>query len=104
MRKAVVTGIVCALFTFGAVGIAQADAHKLYKSKCAGCHGQNGEKLALGAGVPLKGHSAADLEKMMKGYLDGTYGGNKKTIMVNILKKLSPEEISGLAKHIEGFK
>jgi len=46
----------------------------LYK-KCAGCHGQTGEKVALGKSKVIKDMSKADIVVALKGYKDGTYGG-----------------------------
>ncbi|WP_126381206.1 c-type cytochrome [Desulfovibrio ferrophilus] len=85
-----------------AAATAFADGGELYK-RCAGCHGADGSKQAMGVSAPLKGQCSEDLEKKMLGYLDGSYGGAKKMIMTNTLKKLSPEQIKELADHIAGF-
>lgn len=76
-----------------------ADAESIYKASCAGCHGVDGGKAA-GASAPIKGKSADAILKMLNGYADGTYGGDKKAIMVNIIKKHSPEELKGLSEYI----
>lgn len=81
---------------------ALADGAKLYKS-CSGCHGSDGSKKALGVSPSLKGQSAEELEKKMLGYKDGSYGGDKKVIMTNTLKRFSPDQIKTLADHIAGF-
>jgi len=84
------------------VAAGAADGLKLY-ARCAGCHGADGSKQAMGVSAALKGQSAADLEKKLQGYADGTYGGAKKMIMVGAAKKLSAEEIKTLAEFIAGF-
>ncbi len=81
------------------MAFAAGDAATLYKS-CQGCHGAQAEKVPMGVGEAMKGQSAEDLLKKMHGYKDGTFGGNKKAIMVNILKRLDDEQMKTLADHI----
>lgn len=76
-----------------------ADGGALY-GKCAGCHGADGAKKALGTGHPLKGMSAADLSKSMNGYKAKTYGGEKKAIMESQAQALSAEDIEALSAYI----
>ena len=79
-----------------------ADGAALY-GKCAGCHGADGAKKALGTGQPLKGLSAADLSKALNGYKAKTYGGAKKEIMEARAAQLSSADIQALAKFVAGF-
>lgn len=76
-----------------------ADGAALY-GKCAGCHGADGAKKALGTGHPLKGMSSADLSKAMNGYKAKSYGGEKKAIMESQAQALSAEEIEALSSYI----
>ncbi|RLA75950.1 MAG: cytochrome c [Epsilonproteobacteria bacterium] len=41
-------------------------------AKCAGCHGQNGEKAALGKSVIITGQDAAKTVEQLQGYKAGT--------------------------------
>jgi len=41
-------------------------------AKCAGCHGQNGEKPALGKSAVITGQDAAKTLEQLKGYKAGT--------------------------------
>ncbi len=76
-----------------------ADGSALY-AKCAGCHGADGAKKALGTGQPLKGMSAADLAKALAGYKAKNFGGEKKAIMESQAQTLSPEDIEALSAYI----
>jgi len=49
-----------------------ADAGKGLFAKCAGCHGQKGEKKALGKSDVITGWDAAKTEEALKGYKAGT--------------------------------
>lgn len=60
-----------------------ADGEKIYKAGCAGCHGMAGEK----GGSPLKDQDADTILKKLQGYADGSYGGEKKAVMVGVVKK-----------------
>lgn len=102
MRYLTCVGVLFLVLVMGAFATAQADGRSVY-AKCIGCHGVDGTKAALGASPPVKGQSADELEKKMHGYVDGSYGGSKKVIMVNMLKKLSPEEIREVAEYMAEF-
>lgn len=75
-----------------------ATGEELFKS-CAGCHGADGSK-PTGGSTALRGQSADELMRKMNGYLDGSFGGEKKNVMTNILKKHTPEDLKMLADHI----
>ncbi len=76
------------------------DAASLY-TPCAGCHGAQGEKVALGKSKVIKDMSEADIVKAMLGYKDGTYGGSMKGVMAAQVKKLDKAQIETLSKHIK---
>ena len=78
---------------------ASVNADVLYKT-CAGCHGANGEKPALGKSQVIKGWSSDKVETALNGYKDGTYGGAMKGIMTGQVSKLSGDEIKALSEHI----
>jgi len=67
-------------------------------SACAGCHGANFEKAALGKSKIVKDMTKADIEKALKGYKDGTYGGAMKGLMKGQVAKLSDADIKEIAE------
>ncbi|WP_035064843.1 c-type cytochrome [Nitratidesulfovibrio termitidis] len=79
-----------------------ADGAALY-AQCAGCHGEDGSKAALGAARPVKGQTADTLYGKLKGYANGSYGGDKKAVMAGIAKKLSDGDMRALAAHMASF-
>jgi cytochrome c553 len=90
MKKIVLlsTILACSLFA--------TDAYK----KCAGCHGANGEKKALGKSKIIKDMSKADFITAMKGYKDGSYGGPMKGLMKGQVASLSDADIEAIANAI----
>jgi len=66
---------------------------------CAGCHGAKGEKKALGKSKVINELAVADIEKALKGYKDGSYGGPMKGLMKGQVAKLTDADIAELAKH-----
>lgn len=75
------------------------DGAKLY-AKCASCHGANGEKVALNVSKIIKDLSKDNFISAVKGYQNGTYGGNMKTLMVGQVKSLTEDEIKAIADYI----
>lgn len=100
MKKALV------LFFAGLVGfnVYAVDGKQIFDSKCVSCHGSKGEKKALGTGNVLKGQTAAEIEKKLLGYKNGSYGGSKKNIMKTNADKLSNDEIKAVSLYIESLK
>ncbi len=68
--------------------------------KCVGCHGANGEKVALGKSKVIKDMTKADIIAAMKGYKDGTYGGPMKGLMKGQAASLSDADIEAIANQI----
>ncbi len=101
MKKTIQMIAVFALLSLS-FSVYAADGKVLYK-KCSACHGEDGSKKALGTGHPLKGQTAEDLLKKMKGYQDGSYGGKKAAIMKRNLSKLTDEDLKALAEYIATF-
>ncbi len=95
--------IVFSLMAVGAMSFLAADGAELYK-KCAGCHGANGEKKALGKSKVITGMPAAETEAALKGYKDGSFGGAMKGLMKGQVASLSDDDIKALATYIEGLK
>lgn len=80
-----------------------ADGAALY-SKCAGCHGSQGEKKALGKSKVINEMSKEDLVTALNGYKDGSYGGPMKGLMKGQVANLSVEDIEVLVLHITDTK
>ena len=70
---------------------------------CAGCHGANGEKAALGKSQIIKGWPVEKSVEALKGYKDGSYGGAMKGVMKGQVARLSDADIEDLAKQIAAF-
>lgn len=67
-------------------------------AKCAGCHGANGEKAALGGkSKVINTMSKADIKAALKGYQAGSYGGAMKGMMEAQVKALSDADIDAAA-------
>lgn len=71
---------------------------------CAGCHGADFSKAALGKSQVVKGWDAAKIEASLKGYKDGTYGGPMKGVMTGQVKNLSEADIKDMAAQIAAIK
>jgi len=69
----------------------------LYKTKCASCHGVNGEG---GIGPKVIG---LDYEKVSISLKDFKSGAKKNYVMYGLLQNLSDEDMDALAKEIADF-
>jgi len=74
-------------------------------AKCAGCHGANAEKSALGKSEVIKGWDAAKVEEAINGYKAGTrnvhgMGG----LMKGQVAALSDEDVKAVAAYISSLK
>lgn len=72
--------------------------------KCAACHGQNGEKIALGKSKVISQMSAKDIEYALKGYKAGTYGSSMRSLMKAQVLNLSNDDMDALGKHFSKVK
>ncbi|KAB7885408.1 MAG: cytochrome C [Arcobacter sp.] len=70
---------------------------------CAGCHGQNGEKPALGKSQVIQGWDKAKVIEALNGYKDGSYGGVMKGVMKGQVATKSDAEIDALAEFISNL-
>jgi len=86
--------IVLSLTVLGAASLFAA----VNTAACAGCHGANFEKVALGKSKVVKDMTKADIEKALKGYKDGTYGGAMKAVMKGQASKLDDAAIKEIAE------
>ncbi len=67
---------------------------------CAGCHGANFEKKALGKSKVVKDMTKDEIVKSLKGYKDGSYGGAMKGMMKGQVAKLSDADIEEIATKV----
>ncbi len=89
---------------FAGSTLLMADGAALY-AKCAGCHGQKGEKAALGKSAVIQGMDAAKLEELIKGYKAGTLNQHGMgTLMNGQVKSMSDEDIKAVSEYIAGLK
>jgi len=84
------------LAVLGLSTAAMADAY----AKCAGCHGANGEKKALGKSKVISDMSKADIVAALKGYKDGSYGGAMKGLMKGQVASLSDADMTAIAEKV----
>jgi cytochrome c553 len=85
------------------VVVAQApgDTGKKLYAKCAGCHGTDGKRSALGKSAPLAGQSASELADKLKAYQEGTRNVNGMgSLMQGQVASLSRSDILALAEYI----
>ena len=90
------------LITIATLGLLSVTASAVDTKACAGCHGANFEKAALGKSKIVKDMSKADIATALKGYKDGSYGGAMKGMMKGQVAKLSDEDIEAMATQIAG--
>jgi len=67
---------------------------------CAGCHGANFEKKAMGVSKVVNTLTKDEIKKALHGYKDGTYGGSMKTIMKGQAGGLSDAQIEAIANKV----
>jgi len=81
-----------------------ADGASLYK-KCAGCHGANGEKAALGKSAIISGEAAADTIKKLEGYKAGTLNAHGMGgVMKGQVASYTPEQMKEVSDFIAAMK
>ena len=96
MKKIALTMILAGATTF----LMAADGKALY-AKCAGCHGQKGEKAALGKSAKIGGLDAATIVKDLEGYKAGTLNKHGMGgVMKGQAASLSEADMKALADHI----
>ena len=97
MKKILIAlSVLVCLFSFS-VGFAAEDGAALFKTRCQSCHGADGSKIPPGSAAAIKGQNSADMLKALEGYRDGTFGGARKHVMVNIVKRLSDEQMKSVS-------
>jgi len=81
--------------------VSGADCSETNLKSCAGCHGANFEKKALGKSKIVKDMNATEIVTALKGYKDGTYGGPMKGVMKGQIIRYSDTELNDISATIE---
>jgi len=75
------------------------EGHALFK-QCTGCHGQAGERHALGKSLVINQMTKEQIIMSIEGYVDGTYGRSMKALMKGQVARLSKEQIEDIATYV----
>lgn len=97
------TKILLASSILGLTSLMANDGAALYKA-CVSCHGQNGEKAALGKSQIIKGWNKEKIASALKGYKDGSYGGAMKGVMKGQVARLDDKKIDAVSTYIATLK
>jgi cytochrome c553 len=74
-------------------------------AKCAGCHGANGEKAALGKSAIITGQDAAKTVEQLNAYKAGTLNAHGMgAVMKGQVASLSEADITAVADYIAAMK
>ncbi len=85
------------------ISLMAADGAALYK-KCAGCHGADGSKVALGKSLAINTLDAATVEADLIGYKAGTLNNHGMgALMKGQVASLSDDDIKALAAYVGGL-
>jgi len=76
------------------------NGHSIYAHKCASCHGQYGEKVALNTSYIIAGWKSTQTIDALKGYQSDTYGKKLKGIMKAQAKGLNDAQIKAVSDYI----
>ncbi len=96
--------VVLSIMAVGALSLLSADGAALYK-KCAACHGQNGDKPALGKSAIIAGQDAAKIVESLKGYKAGTRNvTGQGAVMKGQVASMSEDDMKAVAEYISKLK
>lgn len=85
-----------------AQGQTSPEGKQIFTTRCVACHGEKGEGKAT---YPkLAGLSKEDALKMLKGYVDGSYGKAQKMIMAGQAKGLDDAQKAAVTEYIGSLK
>ncbi|MCK4442297.1 MAG: cytochrome C [Sulfurovaceae bacterium] len=90
------------LITIVTLGLITVSASAYDTKACAGCHGKDFEKKAMGVSKVVKESPKDEIVKALKGYKAKTFGGPMKAIMQGQAAALSDKEIEEIATQIAG--
>lgn len=96
MKKLILIGC------FSAMSLFATEMPEKYKA-CIGCHGDKGQKVALGKSKVIKEMTKEEIVIALKGYKDGTYGGAMKGVMKGQSMSLTDEDMTKIAEYISSL-
>ena len=83
------------------VSLMAADGAAIYKTKCANCHGAQGEKHANGKSVPIKDMTKDEVYQALKEYKAGTRDAHGLgALMKAQVANMSDEELKAVSDYI----
>ena len=77
--------------------LATAGSYAVSIAACAGCHGQNFEKKAMGKSLVVKDMSLKEIILALKGYKAGTYGDTMKQMMMTQVINVKDADLEAMA-------
>jgi len=80
--------------------VAPINGHSIYAHKCASCHGQQGEKIALNTSSIIAGWKSQKTIEVLTAYKKGDYGKKLKGVMKAQAKALNDAQIKAVAEYI----
>ena len=91
------------LITKVALGVvlATAGSYAVSIAACAGCHGQNFEKKAMGKSLVVQDMTMKEIVVALKGYKDGTYGDTMKQMMMTQVINVKDADLEAMAMLIK---
>jgi len=81
--------------------LATASSYAVSIAACAGCHGQNFEKKAMGKSLVVKDMSIKEIIVALKGYKAGTYGDTMKQMMMTQVINVKDADLEAMAMLIK---
>jgi mono/diheme cytochrome c family protein len=101
-KKSAVFAISLGMVAWSSSALAQADASKLYQTKCAGCHGADGTGSSMGKKLGVHDFHDADVQAMSDDQVSEAIAKGKGK-MPAYEKSLKPEDIKNLASYCKGL-
>jgi len=94
--------ILVSALALSALSLVAAPNGKALSAKCAGCHGVDFSKHALGRSDVVKGWSASKIEAALRDYKTTTE--SDELVMRTEVKNFSNAQIKAIAKYISSIK
>ncbi len=94
--------LLVSILALSALSLAAAPNGKALSAKCAGCHGVDFSKHALGRSDVVKGWSASKIEAALRDYKTTTE--SDELVMRTEVKNFSNAQIKAIAKYISSIK
>ena len=82
--------------------IANKEGAKLFE-RCAACHGQRGEKQALGKSLVINQMTKEQIIRSIEGYVDGTYGRSMRDLMKGQVFRLKRDQVEKIAIYVSSL-